>query len=399
MLTARLQGEEILCQARKLLPDVVALRQRLHRHPELGLTLPRTRETVLAELQPLGLETRLSETISSVVADLAGSDGPTVLLRADMDALPIKECSGEPFASAQSGRMHACGHDAHTAMLVGAARILSSQRHSMRGRIRFVFQPGEENHFGAQAMVREGVLDGVDSAFALHVTPTLPAGVIAIRKGPIMAAANSFVIAVDGIGGHASMPHLIANPIPALCQLAQALQAIVPQEISAFDPAVISIGQLAAGDVINAIPSTGRIAGTFRTVSRAARTKITKAISRLSKGIAAAHNCTATVTIGEGYPATVNATESCAIAKTAAASLLPASSVVELANPLLGADDFGFMLRDVPGAMSLLGVCPADIRMPQLAPPCHANNFRIDENSLAIGTAMHVATALLALSG
>ncbi|MBV8752634.1 MAG: amidohydrolase [Hyphomicrobiales bacterium] len=400
MTSVSVDGPEILRQARTILPEVIELRRRLHQRPELGLMLPATRAAVLQALAPLGLELTLSDTISSVVADLRGEggSGPTVLLRADMDALPIEEKSGEDFASLEAGRMHACGHDAHAAMLVGAANLLSARRGSIAGTVRFVFQPGEENHFGAQLMMRDGVAEGVDCAYALHVTPSLPAGVVGVRNGPIMSAANTFVIIVRGIGGHASLPHVTTDPVPAMCQIVQALQSLVSRELSAFDPAIVGVGQVFAGHAINAIPATAKIAGTFRTTSSKARATIKKAIYRLAEGVAATNECVAEVSIGDGYPATVNASSAYMTVRSAACRILPRASVIDMPHPLLGADDFGFVLREVPGAMSLLGVCPADVATPTVAPPCHADRFRINEPSLAVGIGLHVATALTALS-
>src|SRR5262245_57233360 len=226
-----MKTSEILADARDLLDDTIELRRRIHRHPEIGLQVPRTQSAVLEALDGLGLDVRTGTRTTSVVAQLDGArPGPTILLRADMDALPMPEETGLPFASEVGGAMHACGHDAHTAMLVGAARLLARRRDSLEGSVLFMFQPGEEGYHGARVMIEEGLLDGPvppTGAFALHVTHRLTPGAIAIRSVAAMASGDTLKIAVRGKGGHASAPHDCLDPIPIACEIVQALQALV----------------------------------------------------------------------------------------------------------------------------------------------------------------------------
>src|SRR5436190_7028153 len=280
--TRSLPPVNLLADATHLLPDVVALRREIHRHPELGLELPRTQALVLDALDGLGMSIRTGTALSSVVADLHGEDdGPTVVLRGDMDALPMPEDTGVEFASSVDGVMHACGHDAHAAMLVGAARLLVEWRASLRGTVRFMFQPGEEGFAGARSMIDEGVLDQVDSAFALHVSPNLPSGSVWTKGGALMASANAFSLRVTGRGGHASTPYLANDPMPVAAEIVQALQAFVTRRINTFDPVVITITQINAGTTNNVIPEKVQMVGTLRGVSEVGRKQATDAMQKL----------------------------------------------------------------------------------------------------------------------
>tara|TARA_B110000116_G_scaffold15302_1_gene12413 strand:+ start:8165 stop:9061 length:897 start_codon:yes stop_codon:yes gene_type:complete len=248
--------------------DVVALRRDLHAEPELGLDNPRTQALVLDALDGLPLEVRTGTGLTSVVADLVGAtDGPTVLLRADTDALPMTEDTDLEFRSTIDGRAHACGHDAHTAMLVGAARVLAARRNELQGRVRFMFQPGEEGFAGARLMIDEGVLDNVDRAFALHVSPNQRVGTASCRPGPLLAGDTSITVTVRGHGGHASTPHLATDPIPATAAIITALQTTVTREVDVFDPAVLTIAHVVAGTTSNVIPETAFFEGTIRCIS------------------------------------------------------------------------------------------------------------------------------------
>jgi hippurate hydrolase len=381
-----------------VIDDVVALRRRIHEQPELGLDLPLTQAAVLESLDDLGLTMTTGTTSSSIVADLDGSSegatgGPTVLLRADMDALPLQEHSGEPFASRTAGHMHACGHDAHTAMLVGAARMLAARRDDLRGRVRFLFQPGEEGHAGARHAMADGALDGVDAAFALHVGPNLRSGRVAWRRGAILASADEFEVDVIGRGGHASSPHWAADPVPVACEIVLALQTMVTRTVDAFDPAVVGVSQVRAGTTHNVIPERASMLGTVRAVSEATRRSVLENITRVAEGVAAAHGCTAEVRRHEGYPVTVNNGRAAEFQADVARSVVGDRSVTELPSPLMGAEDFSYILEAVPGAMCFLGVCPPEIRNPLTAPSCHSDRMRLDEDALGVGVALHVATA------
>jgi amidohydrolase len=301
---------EVLNEAQSVVDDSIALRRSIHRHPEIGLALPRTQAAILEAIDGLGLDVRTGARTTSVVAGLTGGrPGPTLLLRADMDALPLREDTGLPFASQVDGAMHACGHDAHVAMLVGAARLLVRRRQALAGSVLFMFQPGEEGYHGARVMIDEGLLDGAaapSGAFALHVTHRQAAGVIAARPGPAMASGDTIQIVVRGKGGHASAPHDCVDPIPIACEMVQAFQTLVTRRVNVFDPAVLTIAKIEAGTTRNVIPETASLLGTVRTVSEATRERMLDGIRRVAEGVAAAHGAEVSVDLVRGYPVTVN---------------------------------------------------------------------------------------------
>ena len=395
--------DDLLAAAQGVLPDVVELRRDLHVHPELGNHLPRTQGRVLEALDGLGLEISTGTALSSVVADLVGGagDGPTILLRSDMDALPMPEDTGLDFASVVDGAMHACGHDAHTAMLVGAATVLAGRRDRLAGRVRFMFQPGEEGFGGATDMIDEGVLDGVDAAFALHVAPNMFSDFVIHRSGAALASADVVKVVVTGRGGHASSPHWATDPVPVACEIVLALQSMITRTVNAFDPAVLTIAQLDAGTTDNVIPESAALTGTLRAVSEHTRHAVWASIDQVAQGVAAAHGCTATVEIVEGYPVTVNDAAFTRWASGVAAEVVGADHVVEMPSPVMGAEDFSYVLREVPGAMFFLGVCPPENPNPFVAPSCHSNRMVLNEDGMATGVAVHVgvATAFLDARG
>jgi amidohydrolase len=390
----------LLDHARALLPEVVGLRRELHRHPELGLELPRTQAAVADALAGLPLDVRLGDDgLSSIVADLRGGDGPVVLLRADMDALPLTEDTGLDFASEAAGSMHACGHDAHTAMLVGAARLLAERLDEVTGTVRFMFQPGEEGFHGAREMIERGVLDDpeVDVAFALHVSPNLPTGMVGCRPGPLLASADVFEIRVVGRGGHASMPYLANDPMPVAAEIVLALQTFVTRRIDAFNPAVVTVAQIVGGTTSNVIPEHVDLTGTVRTVSAHTRGQVLEGIERVAAGIAAAHDMTAKVRITPGYPPTVNHAAPVEMLATVTREVLGARAYVEMPAPVMGSEDFSYVLERRPGAIAFLGACPPGAH-PATAPGCHSNRMTIDEDGLAAGVATYSGLALRALA-
>jgi len=387
---------EILADARALQPDVVELRRRIHAEPELGLELPATREKVLTALEGLPLEVSLHTRSSGVVAVLDGArPGPTLLLRGDMDALPMPEDTDLPFRSKRDGAMHACGHDAHTAMLAGAARLLADRRAELSGRVVFMFQPGEEGFAGARVMLDEG-LPAFDAAFALHITPLLPSGSIGTRSGPLLASADFFDATVHGRGGHASMPHDCQDPIPVACEIVQALQTFVTREIPATDPVVLTVSRIAAGTTTNVIPESAHLAGTLRSLSERSREKAHEGLHRLVDGIARAHGMTADLDLQTGYPVTENDAGFESFARGVASGLLGERGVHTFPAPVMGAEDFSFVLHQKPGAMFFLGVRPPGVERPA---PCHSNRMMLDEEGLAYGTALHATIAERYLAG
>ncbi len=389
---------KLLDAARAELPRAVALRRRIHEKPELGLDLPETTAALLDSLGDLGLELAHSSKTSGVVARLRGArPGPTVLLRADMDALPMPEDTGLPFASRVPGRMHACGHDAHTAMLAAAARVLARHRDALSGDVIFFFQPGEEGFAGARIMLGESLFDPreVKRAFALHIDPRVPVGQVASRAGALLASADSFSISVTGRGGHASMPHDALDPIPVACEIVSAIQSFVTRRIDVFDPAVISVTKIASGTTGNVIPESAEMLGTIRATSPKARERAHAGLRQVVEGVCAAHGARALVAIVEGYPVTVNDAEQSEFARDVVADLLGGDAYVEMPAPLMGAEDFSFVLEKIPGAMLFLGVRPDDT---SLRAPCHSNRMVLNEEGMAHGIAVHAALALRALA-
>jgi hippurate hydrolase len=389
-----------LADARSLLPEVVELRRAIHLDPEIGLDLPKTQTKVLDALADLDLEIKTGANVSSVVATLTGAgDGPTLLLRGDMDALPMPEDSGEPFASQVSGAMHACGHDSHVAMLVGAARLLHQRRGDLNGKVKFLFQPGEEGYHGARHCLEEGLLTDpdVDAAFAIHITPNRRSGQLATRPGPLMAAADEVFINIMGQGGHASAPHGATDPIPVACELVTALQTHITRTVDIFKPAVLTVAKIAAGTTTNVIPESAELSGTLRTTDEGTREKVHQGIEQVAAGIAAAHGCTAEVRIKKGYPVTVNDPAFAHYAIDVLTDLVGPGDVTTMAAPVMGAEDWSYVLQQVPGIMAFLGVCP-DGDDPRRAHACHSNRMRLDEEAMAVGVAAHAAIAVSYLS-
>jgi amidohydrolase len=397
-------ADELLAAARADADRTVDLRRRLHRAPEIGLHLPRTQATVLEALADLPLELTTGTTTTSVVGVLRGArPGPTYLLRGDMDALPVSEDTGLPFASEVPGVMHACGHDTHMAMLVGAARLLAERRDALAGQVVFMVQPGEEGHHGARYMLGEGLLGvvpgaPVSGAFALHISTMWQSGTINVRPGPMMAAADQFRITVHGRGGHASTPYLAADPVPVAAEIILALQTMVTRRVDVFDPAVVTVGHLEAGSTDNVIPDTALVHGTIRTLSAARRADVVAGVQRVAEHVAAAHDLRAEFVRVEGYPVTVNDAAVAAQVTETAAALLGEQASCVMPVPLMGAEDFSYVLEQVPGAMAFLGACPPDLD-PGTAPGNHSNLVVFDEEALPAGVALYARMALQALAG
>jgi amidohydrolase len=391
----------LLDQALAIQRDTVALRRAIHAHPEVGLQLPHTQRTIIEALADLGLKVRTGSSVTSVVALLDGArPGPTVLLRADMDALPIQEETGLGFASAVDGAMHACGHDTHVAMLVGAARLLAARRRDLAGRVALMFQPGEEGHHGARFMLEEGLLedaaaDGaqVSGAFALHISTKYPTGTVNLRPGPLCASADRVRITVRGRGGHASAPHNALDPVPVACEIALALQVAVTRQVSVFDPAVVTIGRIAAGTTHNVIPDSAEMLGTMRTLSEGTREAVRALVARVAEGVATAHGAGAEVELEVGYPMTVNDPAAAELVRSSAAALIGEDRVGLLEDPIMGAEDFSYVLQRVPGAMAMLGACAPGLD-PDKAPSNHSTRVVFDEDALPVGVATYAAVAL-----
>ncbi|MEZ5342867.1 MAG: M20 family metallopeptidase [Acidimicrobiales bacterium] len=387
-------------EAAKGLPDTVALRRLIHAEPELGLDLPRTQEKILAALEGLGLDIVTGTAQSSIVATLkGGGDGPTILLRGDMDALPMPENTGLDFSSTIDNRMHACGHDAHVAMLVGAAKILVDRRAELNGNVKFFFQPGEEGYAGAALALEEGLLaDGdVTAGLALHIDPTQRAGSLTTKPGPIMASADELFINIIGKGGHGSSPHGAIDPIVVAATIVTELQTVVTRTVDVFAPAVLTITSFHSGTTTNVIPERVELSGTLRTVSERTRNQMHESIHRVVTGIAAAHGCTAEVEIRVGYPVTENDPEFVAFAADVLRDLVGPENVRITTSPIMGAEDWSYVLQQIPGAMVFLGVRPPELTA-QTATACHSNRMMMDEDAMAVGSAAYAAVAMRYLS-
>jgi amidohydrolase len=393
----------LLAEAAAISEEVAELRHSIHREPEIGFHLPRTQQKVLAALDGLPLEISLGRQLTSVTAVLRGGrPGPVVLLRGDMDALPVTEATGLPYASEIDGAMHACGHDLHTAMLAGAARLLSARQRDVPGSVIFMFQPGEEGLGGARVMIEEGVLAAAGeppaAAYALHVfSHLLGHGVFAARPGPAMAAMDPLNVTVRGRGGHASAPHLSADPVPAACEMVMALQTLVTRRFDVFDPVVITVGSFHAGTVRNVIPDEAVFHATMRSFSPQSRSRLKDDTLRLVQSIAQAYGLTAEAEYGAGYPVTVNDPAEAQFATSTAASLFGPGRSVTPAQPLTGAEDFSYVLGQVPGAFVMLGASPPGAEL-EAASSNHSATAVFDDAVLADGTALYAELALRRLN-
>src|SRR3954452_24534089 len=390
----------VLDDARTMSDDLVQLRHRLHQRPELGLELPWTQEQVLAAIDGLPLEVSTGSDVSSVTAVLrggAGGNNRAVLLRGDMDALPVQERTGLDYA-ATGETMHACGHDLHTTMLVGAAHLLASRRDELHGDVVLMFQPGEEGYDGAGHMVKAGVLDAagttVEAALALHVTSSfLPQGMFATRGGAVMSAADVLRVTVRGAGGHGSAPHRAKDPIPAACEMVTALQTMATRRFDVFDPVVVTIGAFHAGTVHNVIPDDAAFEATLRSFSPEAHARLLEETVRICRGIAAAHGLEVDAEAIELYPVTVNSAAEVETFTSVVNAVHGDGKFIELPNPLTGSEDFSRVLDKVPGTMAFLGACMPD-RDLMTAPYNHSPEAAFDDAVLPDGAAVYAEWAL-----
>jgi hippurate hydrolase len=396
----------IVEEAAALQADLVELRRTLHREPEVGLHLPRTQEHVLSALDGLPLEISTGSRTTSVTAVLRGgapteAEPTTVLLRGDMDALPVAEATGLDYA-AGNGAMHGCGHDLHTTALVGAARLRSARREALTGDVVFMFQPGEEGCDGAGVMIDEGVLTAAgrraDHAYGLHVAAsTIPHGIFSTRSDTIMAASWELHVAVHGAGGHGSAPHWANDPVPAMAEMITALQTMVTRRFNVFDPVVISVCQVNAGTAINVIPDTATFGATVRSFSAESGERLGALVEPLLKSIAHAHGCEADVRLTSQYPVTVNDPDEAAFTEQVIRELHGEDRYAELPQPLSASEDFSRVLQQIPGAFVFLGACPPDADV-ATAPSNHSPLARFDDAVLADAAAVYAALAQSRLS-
>jgi hippurate hydrolase len=397
--------------------DLARLRHDLHREPEIGLELPRTQEKVLKALDGLPFEITLGKDTTSVTAVLrggapsaagstsgagtdlpAGTERPAVLLRADMDGLPVQEKTGVAYTSRIDGAMHACGHDLHTSMLAGAATLLAERQHQLAGDVVLMFQPGEEGFDGASYMIREGVLDApgrrVDAAYGMHVFSSLePHGTFCTKPGVMLSASDGLVVTVLGAGGHGSAPHSAKDPVTAAAEMVTALQVMVTRQFNMFDPVVLSVGVLHAGTKRNVIPETARIEATIRTFSEESRQKMMDSVPQLIKGIAAAHGLEVDVDYQQEYPLTVTDEDETHTAEKVITGLFGESRLSRWATPLSGSEDFSRVLAEVPGTFIGLSAVPRDMD-PAVSPFNHSPYATFDDGVLADGAALYAELAI-----
>jgi amidohydrolase len=373
---------------------VIGCRRSIHEHPELGNLERQTAALVVDALSGLGLEMRAGVGGTGVMATLRGAyPGKTIALRADMDALPVSEESACPYRSQVPGVMHACGHDGHVAMLLGAARVLVALREHLHGNVRFLFQPAEETYGGAGEMIAAGCLADpprVDAVFGLHIDPYGNVGELRMRSGAIMASADALRVIVRGVGGHAGDPHACVDPVPVAAQLITGLQTFVTRRCDARNPIVVSITYLHAGSAFNVIPAEVVLAGTVRTVDEAVRATLPARIEELSRHTAAAFGASAEVAYVRGTDVVMNDSEFTSLVGTLLGATRSVSSVVEMEHPLMGAEDFGVYLAAVPGTFAFLGARP-----PGGEPyPWHHPRFDFDERALPVGVEILATVAM-----
>lgn len=370
-----------------LTPELIEVRQDIHRHPELSGHEERTAALVAARLRALGLDVRTGVGGHGVIGELHGAKpGRTLALRADMDALPMREEGERPYQSERPGVMHACGHDGHTTCLLGAAQILAGQRDSFAGTVRLLFQPAEETGTGAKRMCDDGAMAGVDAVVALHAWPPLPVGQIGIRPGAMTASADTFEIVVKGRGAHAAYPHLGVDPILTAAQIVVALQTLASREVEPTEPLVVTAGEFAAGTAPNIIPESARLAGTIRTHAHHVRAAIPERLRRIADGVCAAARATCDVTFREGTPPVVNDPGVAGLIADAAGEALGPPNVYPLPYASMGAEDFAFYLEHAPGALFRLGLGNPT--------PLHATTFDFTDAAIPVGVRVLTETAL-----
>ncbi|MBI2433363.1 MAG: amidohydrolase [Candidatus Hydrogenedentes bacterium] len=383
---------------RHILPDLIILRHELHQHPEIRFQEHWTSDRIARFLDTTGVPYTRGHAggtglIATIDGEADGKGDTTVVLRADIDALEIQEATGLPYASQVPGRMHACGHDGHIACLCGVVKVLAENKHHLRGRVKCIFQPAEEQAAGGKLIVDEGHLDNVAAAFALHAWPQLPLGSVGVGPGPVMAGADFFRIEVQGKGGHGADPAATIDPIVVAAHIITALQSIVSRETNPGDAAVVTVASLHAGTASNIIPETALLEGTFRTLSIPERDRVLAAITRIAQHTATAHRATVHVFGGVcGYPPTINDPNAAQFAQDTVQACFGPDALIPITRPYMTAEDFAFYLQKVPGAFLFLGNTPPD----QLAsaPGLHTPRFNFNDAALPIGITLLADLAL-----
>ena len=391
-----MQSSDIISQSKEIHQWIVEKRRAIHRHPELMYEEFETSRLVQSTLSDLGIEYEKDIAVTGVVGVVGNGEGPCIALRADMDALPIHEEADVDFRSEIDGKMPACGHDCHTAMLLGAARVLKDNESEINGTIKLIFQPAEEGGAGGKMMRDQGVLEDpdVEQIFGLHVSDKLPTGTLASKEGTLLAATSSIKILVSGNGGHAAMPHLTSDPVVTGSKIVVELQTLISRELDPLESGVISITMANAGSATNVIPSSMELQGTIRSLTSEGISRLQQRVIEVAEGIAIANRCTAEVTFpGNDFPPTVNDGECWELGKISAGEILGEERVSEM-GAIMGGEDFSYYTQVVPGCFSFLGVGNPEIGA---VFGVHHPKFKVDEDALSLGTAIHVNTALNAL--
>ena len=393
-----MKSSDIISQSREIHQWIVEKRRAIHRHPELMYEEFETSKLVQNTLSELGIEFEKDIAVTGVVGLVGNGEGPCIALRADMDALPIHEEADVEFRSEIDGKMHACGHDCHTAMLLGAAKVLKDNESEINGTVKLIFQPAEEGGAGGKMMRDQGVLEDpdVERIFGLHVSDKLPTGTLASKEGTLLAATSSIKIIVSGNGGHAAMPHLTVDPVVTGSKIVVELQTLVSRELDPLESGVISITMANAGSATNVIPSSMELQGTIRSLTSDGITRLQQRVREVAEGIAMANRCIAEVTFpGNDFPPTVNDGECWELGKISAGEILGEERVSEM-GAIMGGEDFSYYTQVIPGCFSFLGVGNPEIGAVY---GVHHPKFKVDEDALSLGTAIHVSTAFKALAG
>jgi len=387
-----IQYENILQKTRGIREKIVDLRRDFHQHPEIALREFNTAKKVEGILRSLGIETKMMVKDTGVRGALKGSlPGKTVALRADIDALPVQEETDLPFRSKNAGAMHACGHDAHTAMLLGAAMVLAERKKQLTGNVIFIFQPAEETGAGAKPMVDEGVLEGVDSIFGLHVYVPMAFGSLGYRTGPFMAAGDFFDVKITGKGGHGGWPHLAIDPIAIAANAISSLQTIVSREVDPLESAVVSICKMEAGmGSYNIIPDSATFGGTIRSHSPELREYLPRRLKEILEGVTSGMRASYEFNLMKKFPAVINEEKMTELVVKVAQGLLGEDKVFQM-KPLMGSEDFSYYLHRIPGTFVFLG---AENKEKGIIYPLHHPRYDIDEDILPVGAALHAAVAL-----
>ncbi len=371
--------------------EMVAIRRDFHQYPELGFDVHRTAGIVAEKLESYGITVQTGIGKTGVIGDLQGDNpGPTIALRADMDALPLQETGDVPYKSIHDGKMHACGHDGHMAMLLGAAKVIAENKSGLEGKIRFIFQPAEEGEGGARYMIQDGCLEGVDAIYGIHLWNYQALGTVGVKSGPILASADIFSITIKGIGGHGATPQGTVDCVVVAGQLINAIQTIVSRNTNPLESTVVTLGKIQGGDNFNIIADSLTLNGTARAFTEENRQMIKKRLKEICAGVGQTNNATIMLDYEDGYPPTVN--HDLPSKKVLAVAKKVVGDGAELPYMSMGGEDFAYYLQKIPGCFFFVGSAPSDGEPRSV--PHHCSHFDIDERSLLVGASIFIELAL-----